>query len=454
MSAKHSIIDYSTLDATLAGLRGAPRWYVAFSGGVDSTALLHLVQQWTLAHPGGPPVTALHVHHGLQAQADHWQRHCDQFCRALGLPLISRRANVQSTGRGTEAAARQVRYAVFEEILEADEVLFLGHHLDDQVETFFLRLMRGAGVHGLAAMPRRPPRGKGVLLRPLLALTREQLESYAINQGLQWVADPSNADTSLDRNFLRANVLPLMASRWPGYRQTVERASVNMAATVGALESALPKPATCHSVVGDPGVELALLLGATEEAAAIGLRRWLQQSHRLAPDQAPLAEFLRQLRDSARERNPRLDCGKYVLQRYRDAAYLLPESPDPPALRPIMLLPGESRDVPGVGRVTLERTTGAGLLLAADEPVRLDWRRGGEHCRPQGRHSGSLKKLLQEAAVPPWWRDRLPLLYLEDELLAVGGLWLCQSSRWRPSAAPGQMLWVLRWSAATASPGD
>ena len=454
MSATRTGIDHSALDAALANLRDAPHWYIAYSGGVDSSALLHLVQQWALAHPGAPPVTALHVHHGLQAEADQWQRHCDQFCHALGLPMITRRTDVQCTGRGTEAAARQARYGVFEEVLEAGDVLFLGHHLDDQVETFFLRLLRGAGVHGLAAMPQRRPLGKGVLLRPLLALTREQLERYAASHGLQWVADPSNADTSLDRNFLRANVLPLLASRWPGYRQTVERASAHMAATVSALESALPNPATCYTVVGDPGVDVAPLLAATEETAAIGLRQWLQQGRRLAPDQALLAEFLRQLRDSAKDRNPRLDCGKYVLQRYRDAVYLLPESAAPTALRPIMLPPGEWRDVPGVGRVALERTRGAGLLLAADEPLRLDWRRGGEQCRPQGRHSGSLKKLLQEAAVPPWWRDRLPLLYLGDELLAVGGLWLCESSRWRPSAMPGEILWALRWSAATAVSGD
>jgi tRNA(Ile)-lysidine synthase len=163
------------------------------------------------------------------------------------------------------------------------------------------------------------------------------------------------------------------------------------------------------------------------------------------PDRVSLEEFLRQLRDSREQARPRLRCSSYALERYRDGIYLLPANgADPP--QPFSLTPGEIRQVPGVGRVALQRASGEGLHLAENERLQLAWRTGGERCKPQGRAgSASLKKLLQEQDIPPWWRDRVPLLYLGDELLAVGDLWCCESSRWRGPAQGGESLWQLSW---------
>ena len=248
------------LGPELADLQRAPHWYVGYSGGLDSTVLLHLLQQWRAANPGAPALTAIHVNHCLQAAADAWQVHCEQQCHALGVPLISRTEPVRASGQGIEAAARAVRYGIFERQLQAGAVLFLGHHLDDQVETFFLRLMRGAGLQGLAAMPARRPLGRGVLVRPLLRVPRTRLEDCAREHHLRWVEDPSNTDTALDRNFLRRQLLPALASRWPAYRQTVARAGDHLAAAAALLQELSPAPATVYSAMGDPGLAVADLL--------------------------------------------------------------------------------------------------------------------------------------------------------------------------------------------------
>jgi tRNA(Ile)-lysidine synthase len=442
-----SLLAPADLDSELLPLLEAPHWYVGFSGGLDSTVLLHLLQRWRQRHPGAPPLGAIHINHGLQPAAHDWQTHCEWLCRLLRLPLVCLGATVERGGpKGLEAAAREARYSLFEAQLGEGDVLFLGHHEDDQVETFFLRLLRGAGVTGLSAMPAGRALGRGMLARPLLGLSRAQLEHYAAQQGLSFVEDPSNCDAALDRNYLRTQVLPLLAARWPGYRSTVGRASGHIAAAAGLLAELVPAPGTVRSVMGDPGVALADLNGAPAGEAALVLRHWLQAGCLPAPDRPQLEEFLRQLRDADEQARPRLACSAFVLQRHRDAVYLLPEgaqvAPDP-----VVLPVGGGLDLPGVGRLTLQEVMSEGLLLAPGESLSVRWRQGGERCRPRGRTgSRSLKKLLQEADIPPWWRDRVPLLYLGDELLAVGDLWLCESSRWGAAPAPGRSLWQPGWT--------
>jgi len=439
------ILDPSVLDARLSSLLDAPHWYVGFSGGLDSTVLLHLVQRWCRQHPQAPAMSAIHVNHGLQSGADDWQLHCEWVCRVLNIPLLCRGAEVVRGPAGLEAAAREARYQFFADQLGEGGVLFLAHHLDDQVETFFLRLLRGSGMHGLAAMPATRDLGAGSLVRPLLEVPRSRLEAYALAQGLSWVDDPSNTDIGMDRNYLRREILPLVARRWPGYRQTVSRASAHLAGASESLARALPAPDTIRSVMGDPGLPVAALRFPLPAAAAVTLRHWLLAGGLPAPDSVVLDEFLRQLREAGPTARPQLACGAFTLQRHRDGVYLLPQ-PGPPPAGELLLEPGVLQEVPGIGRVGLEQVVREGLLLAPGERLRVSCRAGGERCRPRGRaRSTSLKKLLQEADVPPWWRERVPLFYLEGELLAVGDLWLCESSRWSRAPQPGRSLWQPLW---------
>ncbi len=449
-------LNHSLLDPWLAPRTGAGRWCVAFSGGPDSTVLLHLIHCWCEAHSDvAPPLIAVHVNHGMQASADDWQAHCEVFCGSLDIPIIVSRVEVENLGQGSESAARKARYGVFEAEIGEQDVLFMGHHLDDQVETFFLRLLRGAGLSGLSAMPARRGLGGGELVRPLIKTERRVLQAYASDQALRSIDDPSNTDTSIDRNYLREEVLPLLAARWDGYRHTIVRAADHAATSQVLLDECLPAPETVFSVMGDPGVEQGELLQgqgpvATEseiEGAMIKLRKWLRSGGLPMPPLMLLQEFLRQLCEGTAGSSPRLECSSYILQRYQDRVYLLPDfTADPGEGQPVAFNFAEINDVPGVGEVSIVAARAEGILLGEDDKLELRWRRGGERCRPSGRpYNQRLKKLLQELAVPPWWRDRIPLLYLHDELLAVGDLWLCESSRLRPRKEVPDGLWQLRW---------
>jgi tRNA(Ile)-lysidine synthase len=439
------LLNYADFDQQLNALRAAPHWYVAFSGGVDSTVLLHLLRDWCAARPDAPALSAIHINHGLHAQADDWQRHCEALCGALQVSFLSCSVMVRAAS-SPEAAAREARYRAFEDQMSPGSVLFMGHHLDDQVETFFLRLLRGAGVEGLAAMPRQRALGAGQLVRPLLDCARGEIERYAEYHGLANVEDPSNHNTALDRNFLRAELLPLLGSRWPAYRQSVARAVGHMAAAAELVAAEVGTVDTIRSAMGDSGVQLSALVTSPAEMASARLRAWLRARGCQAPDHAALLEFLRQLRVSPADGNPRLDCGAYALQRYRDGVYLVPPDVALCSEEQLSIAPGEQLGVPGVGAVCLRPAQADGLCLAPGEQVALCWRQGGERCRLPGRSgSRSLKALMQEWGVPPWWRDRLPLLYLDGELLAVGDLAHCESTRFRAAARDGEQLWKLTW---------
>jgi tRNA(Ile)-lysidine synthetase-like protein len=257
------IVEGSVLHAVDAALEHcaaqfdrAGRLYVGFSGGLDSTVLLHALVHARAKHWRGRTV-ALHANHGLHASAQDWQRHCDACCRGLDVPLRSSELAIEVLGAGTEAAARTARYAWFDQHLEHGDLLLLAHHQDDQAETLLLRLLRGAGPEGLAGMPAQRDIGAGRLLRPLLSLPRQVLEDYARLHALEWVEDPSNASSDYDRNFLRREVLPLLEKRWPGYRRTFSRAATQL--TAMAEQQPVAALQVCTSVVGDPGFLLAEL---------------------------------------------------------------------------------------------------------------------------------------------------------------------------------------------------
>lgn len=435
------ILEAADLAPTLEPHRGAGRWLLAFSGGLDSTVLLHLLHAYWQGHPDAPALTAVHVNHNLQAAAEAWERHCQGVCAALDVPLLLCRVTVEADGRGTEAAAREARYRALADTLQVDDVMFFAHHQDDQVETLLLRWLRGAGLRGLQGMPVSRALGPGQLSRPLLAWPRAALEAYARSQRLQWIDDPSNIDTGFDRNYLRHEVLPLLARRWPGYRRSVVRSARQLGAAAAVLEQLLPTPPPCATLLGDPGIPVASLLQEPAGAGWLVLQQWLAERGLPSPPRGPAGEFLRQLQVGGG--SPELAWSGQRVRRFGDAVYLLPAAEAGARSCADHVAPGATLALPGGG--SLE------LVPAGEQPgIRLDpgafltvhTRSGGERCQPLGRGGRQrLKKLLQEAGVPPWWRDRLPLLYLNDELVAVADLWLCVSppvvaeggaGSWRP----------------------
>jgi tRNA(Ile)-lysidine synthase len=423
--------------------RGAPHWRVGLSGGLDSCLLLSLLAELRQhTHQSSlPPLSAIHVDHQLHPDSGRWAAHCASFCETLGVPLDIRRVKVAVAGDGPEAAAREARYQAFTDCLGTGELLLLAHHLDDQVETFFLRLMRGAGTRGLAGMPQTRSLGSGHLLRPLLNYSRAELEHSARERGFEWVEDPSNAALDADRNFLRWQLLPGLASRWPGYRRSVVTSMESLAdaeLALAALDEGRLAEARAEAF-GEPCLDLAVLGAESLTESVRLLRRWLESEGVSPPPRGQLLEFARQLADAAEDSQPALALSSGSLRRYRQRVYLVAEAADLP--QDARLEPGKPLALAGLGELWVEPAD-SGLALPGSGGWDLGWRSGGERCRPVGRsQSQALKQLLQERAVPPWIRERLPLLYADDELAAVADLLVCEGHQ----AASGEAAYRVRW---------
>lgn len=406
----------SALDIDLHGDDDRPL-LLGLSGGLDSIVLLHAFAMSDAARHRG--LRAIHVHHGLHRDADAWTAHCERACAACAVPLTIVRVDVErASGDGLEAAARTARHAAFDTALRDDEVLALAHHRDDQAETFLLRALRASGPDGLGAM--RPWRrfGRGWLWRPLLDMPRSGLRAYAQQHGLQWIEDPGNADTDHDRNFLRHRVLPLLRERWPHVDAAFARSAVLSAEAAGLMD-AEDAAALATARCADPrSLDTDALLALPMARRARVLRRWIGE---LALPPLPaegVARIETDLLRAAADAEARFAWSNAVILRWRGLLHA--------GLRR-MPLPQDWQTT-WDGREPLPLPTGGTLALQGapsfDTPLRVHARRGGERITLPGReHSHALKHVLQDLGVPPWVRERLPLLSDADgAVLAAGDL--------------------------------
>ncbi|MDO7901617.1 tRNA lysidine(34) synthetase TilS [Pseudomonas sp. K1(2024)] len=405
----------------------APTWFVAFSGGLDSTVLLHRLAAHCRRHPA-PPLRALHIHHGLQTAANAWPEHCRAVCDALGVELEVIPV-VVAAGASLEQAARDARYAALASRLGPGDVLFTGQHLDDQAETLLFRLLRGAGLRGMTAMPSSRTLGQGRLVRPLLADSREHLQRYAEAQGLSWIDDPSNQDVGFSRNYLRAQVMPQLRQRWPQASQQMARSAEHLGEALGLLDE-LAAEDLRSAEQGAPFAWLGLASLDLDAVRALSparqrnaLQYWLSRRTRL-PDARHWAGW-NALRDAAPDAQPiwRLTDGE--LQRSHGRLWWLADDwrqwksgqwywPDPD--QPLIL--------PGNGMVWLQGAK-------PPEGLRIAYRQGGERLNVPGRGERDLKRLLNERQLPHFVRQRLPLLYQGPRLLAVANLPELVQSDWQ-----------------------
>lgn len=374
-------------------------------------------------------ISALHVDHGLQPASAEWARSAEAICASLKVPCVVERIHVLGIrDHGLEAAARRERYACLARHVSAGEVLLTGHHLDDQAETLLLQLLRGAGVHGLAAMPDIAPFSTGRIARPLLGVTRTQLAAYAEQEKLRWIDDPSNRDPRFARNYLRHRVFPLLEQRWPGAARQIAR-SAGMAAEAAQLLDSLAE--TDWPVCRVPGC-FALSVTALRRLPSPRqrnlIRYWLRRQGFQAPSALHLDQVLVQVESEPRSRQALVCWPEAEIWRYRDELMALkPRGAWDSALKMSWDL-REPLRIPGVGLLQATATHGTGLSQerVGKSPLVVGLRQGGEVCRLPGRaHHHKLKKLLQEAGVPPWERSRLPLIYVNDELAAIGDRWVC-----------------------------
>ena len=396
----------------------APAWYIAFSGGLDSTVLLHLLANHARNH-ASPPLRALHIHHGLQSAADAWPAHCQSICDQLGIELQV--IHVQVTpGASLEQAARDARYAALGKVLGPGDILFTAQHRDDQAETLLFRLLRGAGLRGLAAMPGQRRLGLGSLVRPLLATARQQLHDYAHVNELVWIEDPTNVDTAFDRNYLRAEVFPHLHQRWPQASQNFARCAEHLGEALGLLDElaqgdlAEAGEGAAPAWAALPSLDLAALTRLSPARQRNALQHWLRPRTRL-PDTRHWAGWA-DLRDAAADAQPvwRLADGR-LLRSHGRIWWLSGDWLQQPMGEYAWADPGAVLALPGNGSVRLDVTAPLGEL-------RIAYRQGGEVLDIPGRGRRDLKRLLNELQVPHFVRPRLPLLYCGERLLAVANL--------------------------------
>lgn len=411
----------------LEPIAGSSGFCVAYSGGRDSHTLLHALSR--IRDRLGGPLRAAHVNHQLQPDSACWARHCQAVCAELAIPLSVHAVDARATpGESPQAAARDARYDALREALAPDEVLLTAHHQDDQAETLLLQLLRGAGPHGLAGMPESQRFGVGHLARPLLGFTRTALEQYALETGLVWVEDPSNQESSYDRNFLRQAVLPPLLGRWPGLVGTLARAARHQADASELLDELAA--ADLRSIAGAADtLSVSALIALSPARQRNLLRHWIRSCHLPVPDSRQLEAIRREVLDARPDATPRVAWPGGEVRRYRGALHAMQAVPPAPSRAAHAWIDlSNPLLIPGVGRLQLEPApTGLDPVALARAPVSIRFRRGGERCRSAGRGgSRPLKDLLQEWGVPPWLRGRIPLLYVGDELAAVVGHCLCE----------------------------
>jgi tRNA(Ile)-lysidine synthase len=401
--------------APLPPLVPRARVWVAVSGGFDSLSLLH-----RLAALRVPGLRAVHVHHGLQAAADDWARQVRRQCRALGVPLSLRRVSVEAGSEGPEAAARGARHAVFAELLKPGDLLVTAHQRNDQAETVLLRALRGSGVEGLGAMPVLAPYGPARIWRPLLATPRTAIERYARHHGLAVVDDPHNRDPRYARAYLRHEIWPLLQAHWPQADASLARLAGHAQETAVLLVELAVEDARRLGLgdTGATGLELPIEgLQALSAARRRNLLRglWARRGWR-----APAADWWvrleREVLAAREDAQPRLPFEHGEARRYRERLYLMPALPPVPvgALR---WARGRACGLPpGCGQLRAD--------IAPPRPLTVRFPGGGERLRVAGAaHHRSLKQLCQQAGVPVWVRERLPLIYDGARLLSVAGVW-------------------------------
>ncbi len=429
------------------GAAAAIRVGVALSGGRDSMTLLDALARL------GPNlrinVAAVHVHHGLSPHADVWAAFCASECAARGIPIDVHRVQVvRAGGASLEATARAARYGAFARV-DAD-IIALAHHADDQAETLLLQLLRGAGPAGLAAMPGlRTPASGPVLLRPFLGLAGTAIDAYARSRGLAWVDDESNADIGVKRNFIRHDIAPRLAAAFPGYPATLARAAAHQGEATQLIDDlARLDAADALRHDGPAGTTLdrsaLIALAQTAPRRARNLLRWFLRQHELrAPSAARLAEMFDQLTLAAADARVRLVHSGAEVGVHRGHVVV-----HPPAIAAFTVAwQGESEVALPHGTLEFARCTGSGIARAALDGVAVTVRprAGGERIRLSGdRPRRALKGILQDAGMPPWQRESLPLVFCGDALAVVPGIGVDVAFQ----AAAGTPGYEIRWRQA------
>ena len=399
---------------SLNRLPSARRYWVGFSGGADSTALLLALHEAGENLPA--PLHAVHFDHGLNDAAADWRKHCSSFCEERGIPYRDEILEIDHSQRSSlEESARNARYQAVARMLGDGEMYLTAHHAEDQAETLFLNLMRGSGIEGLAGIPVLRDLGRGWVARPLLDVHRQELVRFLEDRGVSWLEDPSNEDTAFDRNYLRQELFPLLEKRWPGLSKRLSRTARNARISSEAMAS-LIESQSGELLADRMRMPIRKLLVHDAGMQSLILRQWLRRHEVPALPEARLKELLLQLSDAHADNQAEVQWGDWALRRYRHDLWLQ---------RRESLTPCADRSWSGDEQIDLGPDAGSYCLPGLEIPLPGNWRVGpraaGDRIRAiEGGPSRKLKHCFQTASIPPWLRLGIPVLYWDDEPVALG----------------------------------
>jgi tRNA(Ile)-lysidine synthase len=386
--------------------------WVAYSGGLDSQVLLDLLIQDVHLKP---KIQAIHVNHGLSENADSWTTHCVTYCKKNNIPLTSEQIMLTSLNSNIEEQAREARYAVFQKHIQENECLVLAHHQDDQAETILLQLLRGAGIDGLAAMPMLTSKQGMTIIRPLLDSPKELLKCYAEINDLSFVDDESNNDTRFDRNYLRHEIMPRLKFRWPKASNSLARS----AALISKAKSNIDELAILDSgpIIKNNLIIIKKLQLLSRERQLNVLRHWVKINNKRVPNEKKINQIIDNVINAKNDANPEVCFDDIAIMRFNQRLYLVEKTNTIQEPEKIWHLPEElccQLDNGLVEAIPCEK----GLNIPLDAICMIKFRQGGEIIKYRGVNR-RLKKLMHELKIPPWQRDKTPLLYVNQELAAV-----------------------------------
>ena len=404
-------------DRLIASLERLPRpraYWVGFSGGADSTALLQAMHE--CREQLTAPIQVIHFHHGLHPEADAWQEHCRSFCDERDLPWQAERLDIDASGGcSLEEAARHQRYRAVAATLGEREMYLTAHHAEDLAETLFLNLMRGSGVEGLAGIPVLRNLARGWVARPLLNVYRHELEAFLLQRGIGWLTDPSNADTAFDRNYLRQALFPLLERRWPGLVRRLSRTARNARVSADAMAVFIENQS--GEMLRDwLRMPLRQLLDLDPQMQTLILRQWLRRHEvPMLPEQR-LREFLLQLSRAGADSRAEVRWEGWMLKHYQSDLWLHQDKSG---------LACPTRAWREGMRLGLGSAQGALVLHGEQTEIPTGWqiraRQPGDRIRLQAQGgSQKLKHFFQAASIPPWLRPGVPVLDWNGEPVALG----------------------------------
>lgn len=411
----------------------AQAFLIALSGGLDSTVLLSLFAKLRQKQPHLPPLSirAIHIHHGLSQNADCWAKHCQDLCDQLQIPLIIERVQVDKTN-GIEAGAREARYQAIKKHLQTQEMLVTAHHLNDQTETFFLALKRGSGLQGLGAMQQQSVLFGMPILRPLLGFTRTQLENYAQKEKLNWITDESNEDNRYDRNFLRNEILPKLRERWAYFDLAVQRSAQHCFEQQQLINDLLSEIFTEHCQIKNQFKLCQFRKYSLAKQTAL-LRMWLAENQLEMPSKRQLTQLINDVIFAKEEANPQFQLVNKVIRRYQDSLYLTKPFSD--LTKCTLKLEQNTLNLPDdLGNLTVQENEHnlifywqdySVTLEKTDLPISIRFGYSGKIKHHPKRPREDIKKIWQELSVPPWERNRIPLIFLRQRAKKCGRFFPC-----------------------------